>query len=202
MSGPSTFEKRITVTVTSRALVAEVRDGRLGLDDVALDRGRGRVLAPHVLGEERRVVAAAAVVVRRALEDELAHRRVGLGAGGEDVERARSRCSRARARGVVVGGVDHQPGVDDGVDLGGLHDAPDQRVLIGDAHELGALRARGSGPRESTPTITSTSGMPLERLREPAAPVGGEAGDEYPPALGASAASCQRSPAGAFRRDG
>ncbi len=43
------------------------------------------------------------------------------------------------SRGGVAGGVDHQARVDDGVDLGGLHDPADQRVLVRDAHELGAL---------------------------------------------------------------
>ena len=68
-------------------LVGEVRDGLLGLDDVALDHARRRVGPAHALGEEGRVVLLGAVVVGRALEDELAHRRVGAGAGGEDVHR-------------------------------------------------------------------------------------------------------------------
>ena len=50
----------------------ELLDGVLGLDDVGLDPGARRVRALHVLGEEARVVALAAVVVRGGLEDDLA----------------------------------------------------------------------------------------------------------------------------------
>ena len=42
-------------------------------------------------------------------------------------------------RGVVVGGVDDQARVDDGVDLGRLHHAAQQRVLGADLDVLGAL---------------------------------------------------------------
>ena len=46
-------------------LLGEVGDGRLGLDDVALDPRPRRVRAPHRLGEEGGVVLLGAVVVGR-----------------------------------------------------------------------------------------------------------------------------------------
>ena len=63
-SGPRPCAKRRTVTVDVRVLGREVGDGALGLDDVALDRGPGRVRAAHVLGEEGGVVLLGAVEVR------------------------------------------------------------------------------------------------------------------------------------------
>ena len=53
-------------------------------DSIRVRGGCGRL---HLLGEEARVVALAAVVVRGGLEDELRHRRVRPAAGREDVHR-------------------------------------------------------------------------------------------------------------------
>ena len=43
----------------------------------------------------------------------------------------------------VVGRVDDEPGVDDGVDPGGADDPLDQPVLVGDLDELGPLELAG-----------------------------------------------------------
>ena len=72
-----------------RVALGEGRDGALGLDDVALDRRARRVRPRHLLGEVRRVVLLAAVVVRGGLEDDLAHGRVRR-------RRTRRGCSSSR----------------------------------------------------------------------------------------------------------
>ena len=98
-----------------RVALGEGRDGALGLDDVALDRRARRVRPRHLLGEVRRVVLLAAVVVRRGLEDDLAHGRVRPAAGGEDVHRP----DDVVLVGLAAAGhhrVDDQPRVDHGVD--------------------------------------------------------------------------------------
>ena len=104
------------------ALLGEVADSRLGLDDVALDPRGGRVRAAHGLREEGRVVLGRAVVVRRGLEDEAAHARAA--ARGQDVHRPDHVVLVRLAR---AGGdrVDHQAAVHDCVDLGGLDDPPE-----------------------------------------------------------------------------
>ena len=142
MSGPSTLQKRRRVTVTPRVLVAEVGDRGLCVDDVALQLCSRRVGPAHVLREEGRVVSAGAVVVRRALEDELAHGRVLARAGRKDVERPHHVVLVREARGRTRG-VHDEPRVDDGVDLGGADDPPQQRVLVRDPDELGALELLG-----------------------------------------------------------
>ena len=137
-----------------------------------------RVRALHALGEERGVVLLAAVVVGGRLEDELAHGRVRPRAGGEDVHRPDHvrLVGDARAGG---GRVDDQPRVDHGVDLGGLDDPAQQRVLRADADVLGALElARRVVGRDADDHLDR--GVALERLGEPAAPEARQAGDEDP----------------------
>ena len=86
--------------------------------------------------------------------------------------------SRGRpARGAVAESTIRRVSIDR-VDLGRVDDPPQQRVLGADADELGALAARSVGSSGLTPMITSTSASRLELLREAAAPVAGEAGDQ------------------------
>ena len=132
--------------VDVRVAVGEVAHGALGLDDVALEHRRRRVRPAHLLGEERRVVLLAAVPVGAGLEDHLADGRSRPAARREDVQGADDV--------VLVGGggrggrrVHDQARVDDRVDLGGRHDAPQQRVLGADPHVLGALEIDRAGPR-------------------------------------------------------
>ena len=80
--------KRSTVTVTSGVALRERRPRRARPRRCPARSGvRGGCGRRIVLGEVRRVVALAAVEVRRGLEHELAHRRVRRRAGGEDVHR-------------------------------------------------------------------------------------------------------------------
>ena len=80
----------------------------------------------------------------------------------------------ARRRGDAV---DDQAGVDHRVDLGRVHDPAQQRVLGADADELGALqrerRVLGGDADDHLDVLVA-----LELLREPPAPVAGEAGDQ------------------------
>ena len=78
--------------------------------------------------------------------------------------------------------VDDQPGVDHGVDLRRSHDALKQGVLVGDLHELGALElARGGLVVDADDRLDVLEA--LQRLRQAAAPIGGEAGDEHAASL-------------------
>src|SRR5262249_27715648 len=117
---------------------------------------------------------------RGALEDELADRRVGPGAGGEDVHRPDHVVLVGRPR-RGDDRVHDQPGVDDRVDLRGTDDPLDQRVLVRYADELGSLELAGRvlavGPDDRLDRFEA-----LERLREAAAPVARDAGDENPSA--------------------
>jgi hypothetical protein len=134
------------------------------------------VRALHPLGEEGRVVLLAAVVVRRRLEHDLAHGRVGPRAGGEDVHRPDHVDLVGRAR---RGGrrVDDQARVDHGVDLRGLHDPPQQRVLGADADELRPLQLQGRVVgRDAHDHLDGR--VLLERLGQLAAPEARQARDE------------------------
>ena len=85
------------------------------------------------------------------------------------------------SRGEAASRVDDQAGVDDGVDPGGADDPLDQRVLVGDLDELGPLELAGRVLRvDADDRLDLAEG--LERLREPPAPVAGEAGDQDAPA--------------------
>ena len=138
----------------------------------------------HRLGEVGGIVALAAVEVRRGLEDELAHRRVRAAQAARmfivpiDVVLVRG----TRRRG---GGVDDQARVDHGVDVRRAHDPLEQRVLRPDAH---VLRARQLAGRilGADADDHRHGRVALERLRQPAAPVGRQAGDQDP------AAACAR----------
>ena len=80
-------------------------------------------------------------------------------------------------------GVHDEAGVDHRVDLGGVHDPPQQRVLGADADVLGALqRARRVVGRDADDDLDVL--VALEHLREPAAPVARDAGDEDAAAQG------------------
>ena len=154
----------------------EAADGVLGLDDVRLQPRARRVRALHRLGEEGRVVALAAVVVRGGLEDDLAHGRVRPAAGREDVHRP-DHVDLVR---VARGGLDRvhdQPRVDHRVDLRRLHDPPQQRVLRADADELRALELERRVVRADADDRLDAV-VALERLRELAAPEGRDARDE------------------------
>ena len=76
--------------------------------------------------------------------------------------------------------VDDQARVDDGVDLGRLDDAADERVRVGDAHELRAAQLDLRRPAVDADDRLDLRAR-LERLRQPAAPVGRQPGDEDPP---------------------
>jgi hypothetical protein len=157
-------------------LVAEVRDVGLGLADVALDRSARRVRAAHLLGEEGRVILLGAVVAGAGLEHQLAHGRGRPARRGEHVHRADDVVLvGARARGDDR--VDDQAGVDDRVDLGGVDDPADQRVRVGDLHELRALQRELRRPPVD-PDDRLDLGILLECLGKAAAPVGRQAGDE------------------------
>ena len=95
-------------------------------------------------------------------------------------------------------GVHDEPRVDHGVDLGGAHDPPDQRVLVRDADELGALELAGRVLGVDADDHVHR-GIALERLGEPPTPVGGQPGDEYPAALGHRRHLSRRDSAEAFR---
>ena len=79
--------------------------------------------------------------------------------------------------------VHDQARVDDGVDLGGPHDPPDQAVLVRDPDELGAVQLAG-GVLGIDADDRLHVGIALERLGEPPAPVGRQARDQYAAALG------------------
>ena len=83
--------------------------------------------------------------------------------------------ARGRAR-----GVHDQAAVDDRVDLGRLDDPPQEGVLGSDADELGAVELA-----RRVAVVDADDGLDLlvllERLGEPAAPVGRQAGDEDAP---------------------
>ena len=181
-SGPSTLAQRSDRDGRLRALFGELRDRRLRLPDVALQRRAGRMRAAHLLGEEGRVVAVRSVVERAGLEDELPHRRILARAGGEDVHRPDHVVLVGGARGHPER-VDDEPGVDDGVDLGRADDPLDQGVLVRDLHELGALelaaRLAAVDPDDRLDLLEA-----LERLGQPPTPVRGEAGDQDAPRRG------------------
>ena len=84
--------------------------------------------------------------------------------------------SWASRRGAVVR-VDDQAGVDHRVDPRRPHDPLDQRVLVGDLDELGALELAGRVARVDADDRLDL-GEGLERLGEPPAPVAGEARDQ------------------------
>ena len=154
----------------------EAADRVLGLHDVRLQARARRVRALHRLGEEGRVVALAAVVVRGGLEDDLAHGRVRPAAGREDVHRP-DHVDLVRVARRGLDRVHDQPRVDHRVDLGRLHDPPQQRVLGADAHELRALelhrRVLGADPDDRLDALVAPRGP-----REPPAPERRDAGDE------------------------
>ena len=167
-SGPRTLAQRRMVVATSGFRCAYSLDGLLGLDDVALEPGTRRVRASHLLGEEGGVVLLGAVVVRGALEHDLAHRRVAPGAGGEDVHRPDHVVLVGEARGRHQR-VDDQAGVDDRVDLRGPDDPLQQRVLVRDLHVLGPLELAGRRLAVHADDRVDVLEA-LERLREPSRP--------------------------------
>ena len=175
-SGPSALAKRRTVTQTDRSRSANAAYRPLGLHDVLLERRPRRVGAIHVLREEGRIVALAAVEVRGRLEHHLAHRRVRPAAGGQDVHRP--------DHVVLVGdplrgehGVDDQPRVHHRVDVRGADDPAQQGVLVPDAHVLRAVELAG-GVLGADADDRLDRRVALQRLREPPAPVRRQAGDE------------------------
>ena len=161
-----------------RVAQRELAHGALGVDDVALDRRARRVRAVHRLGEERGIVLLGAVVVRAGLEDDLAHRVALAPARRQHVHRADDVVLVGQAR-AGDDRVDHQPRVDHGVDLGRLDDAPDERVRVGHAHVLGAVQLDlRRAPVDADDRLDGR--VALERLREPAAPVRRQAGEQDP----------------------
>ena len=164
-----------------RVAPRELAHGALGLDDVALDRRARRVRAVASSSVKNAGSScSAAVVVRAGLEDDLArpacprppHAASTFIVPDDVVLVGQARAGDDR--------VDDQPRVDHGVDLGRLDDAPDQRVRVGDAHVLGALQLDlRRAPVDADDRLDR--GVALERLREPAAPVGRQAGEQDPP---------------------
>ena len=80
-------------------------------------------------------------------------------------------------RAAHAGRVDDEEGVQDGVDLGGLHDAGEDRVALVGPHELGALELDGRLDGVEADDHLDV-GVGLEGLGDPAAPERAEAGDE------------------------
>jgi hypothetical protein len=76
--------------------------------------------------------------------------------------------------------VDDQARVDDRIDLGGLDDAADVRVRVGHPHVLGALQLDLRRPAVDADDRLNR-GLALERLREAAAPVGRQPGEQDAP---------------------
>src|SRR5205814_5618067 len=97
-------------------------------------------------------------------------------------------------------GVDDQERVQDRVDLGGLHDAAEDRVRLFGLDVLGALElhARLSGVEADDDVDI---GVLPQGLRQPATPEGAEAGDEYA-ATHALTIRTRRCAAGAASRRG
>ena len=130
-----------------RVARGEALDGVVGLDDVGLQSRVRLVRAEHLLGEEARVVALAAVVVGAGLEHDLASPASPARRRPRGCSSSRSRCCSCATRARRGRGVDDQAGVDHGVDLGRVDDPAQQRVLGADADELGALERAASAPR-------------------------------------------------------
>ena len=175
-SGPRPLQKRSVVTVTPglRSAKPWTASSASTMSDSRRVRGScGRRIG---LGEERRVVALAAVVVGARLEHDLGDRGVRPAARGQDVHRPDHvhlvRDARRRHR-----GVDDEARVDDRVDLGRVDDSPQQGVVRADAHVLRTLeRARRVLGRDADDRLDGL--VAFEHLRQPAAPVAGETGDQ------------------------
>ncbi len=164
-----------------RVVLGEVADVALDRLQAAFERCPRRPGAGGVLTEPHRVLRGAAVDHRRGLDDHVAHRRRGGRRRGEQVHRADHvdlvhRPPRHLCR------VDHQEGVDDRVDLGGTHDAAEDRVVGVDAHVLGAFQLDGRLGRVQ-PDDDLDVGVGLECLRHATTPEGAEAGHEHPTGL-------------------
>ena len=152
-------------------------DGLLGLDDVALELGPRRVRALHALGEERRVVLLAAVVVCGRLEDEL---RTGE-SGPEQAARmfivpiTLARGRRARSRWSSRRSAASRPPCRSGRPerSGAAARAGCRRDVLGALELAGRVLGRDADDHLD-------GGVPLERLGEPAAPEARQAGDEDP----------------------
>src|SRR5262245_45991022 len=78
-----------------------------------------------------------------------------------------------------LAGVDHQERVHDRVDLGGAHDAGQDRVALVGAHVLGAVEGHGGLAGVEADDDVDV-GLGLQRLRDAAAPERAKPGDEYP----------------------
>ncbi len=161
-----------------RVAQGELAHGALGVDDVALDRRARRVRAVHGLGEEGRVVLLGPVVQGAGLEDDLADGVALSPARGQHVHRADDVVLVGQPR-AGDDRVDHEARVDHGVDLGRLDDAADERVRVGHAHVLGAVQLDLRRAAVDADDRLHRR-VALERLRQPAAPVRRQAGQQDP----------------------
>ncbi len=155
----------------------EVPHQGLGLDEGALERVGRRRRPGHRLAERVGVPRAGAVDEARGLDDQRAHRRP-----------RRSRCRQQVQRPdhvhvLETGGgperrIDHEPGVDDRVDVGGRDDAVEGRVgVVGDPDVVGP----GEGDRRLGAADADDDldlGVVLEGLGHAPAPEGVGARDQ------------------------
>ena len=162
---PRPSAKRRTQTFTSSSRSARSRR-RLSAStmsrSISVRGGCGRSI---VLGEERRVVLLAAVVVRAGLEDEALATVESLPLHAARMFIVPTTLFSCARFGVVTRRVDDEARVDDRVDLGRLDDAADQAVGVGDLDELGPLELDLRRPAVD-PDDRLDLGFLLERLRQ------------------------------------
>ena len=175
-SGPRPLQKRSVVTVTPGLRSAKPRTASSASTMSRSSRVRGGCGRRMSSVKKLWVVALAAVVVGARLEDDLLHRRVRAAARGQDVHRPDD-VLLVRDPGRGGRRVHDEASVDHGVDLGGVHDPAQQRVMRAHADELGALeRAVRVVRGDADDHLHRRVGLQL--LREPATPVAGQAGDQ------------------------
>ena len=157
-------------------VLGEVVQIALGLEQRALDARLRRMRAGHLLPEPHRVLPRRAVDERRRLHDDLAHGATGGAGSGEQVQRADD-VDLVQGPAAHARRVHDQERVQDGVDLGRLHDAVEDRVRLVGLHVLGALEL-DAGLLGVDADDHVDVGVLLQCLRQSPAPEGAEAGDE------------------------
>src|ERR1700733_2133406 len=157
-------------------VVGEVPDERLDLDEGTLEWGPHRAGAGVRLTEPRWVPLGRTVDVGRGFDHYMAHRRTRTSGRRQQVEGSDD-VDLVKYGARYTDGVGLEEGVHDGVDLGGLHDAAENGVLLVGADELRAVEGyfRVADPE---PEDHLHIGSPLESLSHPAAPECVEPGDE------------------------
>ena len=153
----------------------EVVEVVLELADVTLEARLERIAPRHVLAEEQRRRALAAVDRGRAADDERLER-VGALAGREQLQRADHVDVVQRAVGLAGRRVPEERAVDDGVDLGARQQPRQHRAADVGLDELGALELAGRRLGVD-PGDELDRGIALEPPRELGRPVIGDPGD-------------------------